>query len=770
MKLTQIFRSLIRDRLNTSVIIISLAIGIAAFNLIIIFISRELKTDHFQSRNDQIYALKCDDPWIPGGKMYHCRFGSAEYMKENFAQVEDFCRINGASSQRIVVNKEEYFDKPACIAASSNFFDFFSYKLLTNNPGSALEAANNLVISTTLAKKYFGSENPVGKVITFFNGEKGENMVVTGIFEKPADNTQIRFDMVRLIRETDSRCYVRLKKQANAQEVEKLFKEKKGTIPIINTGTPGSYYLEPFMKTYFNIARGASFEVSRNKNDLLIALIIGLMILGVASFNYLGLLTNKLIRKTNENNIRRINGGSEFSLVLDFMVENLIVIGVSFILSLVLMAELVPFFNKLTGSTITNNFILQSGQLMILTGIVLFLFIVTLLFAFYRIHSNINTGFLKSAQSQKVKRVQLPAFNILQIASSIGLIICSMVIIRQMNFISDRPIGLNKQVIEVKLPGQYANKATVFKEELMKDISIDKVSVVSASPVLEHFLLLLKYREDGVEKEYSPAGFTGDENYLTTMGIELIDGPGFSENLTSDKNKLLINESMVRLFPNQSLIGKSLPGMDDRIVAGVVKDFHYSSLKSTIEPAFIAFDNKGSHLMVKPADNQVTRARQTITLVWQKLIPDYPLNIESVGDRYEWLHKENKNYIMLIGSCSLISLFLSMIGLFAVSYQTSRYRTKEIGIRKINGARIINILQLLNKDYLKWVALACVLASPVAWYFMHKWLQNFAYKTDFGWWIFAVSGIIALSVILLTVSWQSWRAATKNPVRALRYE
>lgn len=763
-----IVRRILRQRLNSSITVISLSIGIACFNLIIMFISRELRTDTFHKRADQIYALQCDDPWIQ--KTYSCRVGSVEYMKKNFAQIEDFCRISAAGSQKIEVNAEEYFDKPQIIATSSNFFDFFSYRLLTNNPETALEAPSNLVISQDLAKKYFGSVDPLGKIITFFNRDKVEPMVVTGIFEKPVDNTQIELDMVRLIGETDSRCYVRLTKMADPAELEKLFKEKKETIPSIYSGTPGSYYLKPLKEVYFDSSRHTSFEASRDKTDLWIAFIIGLMIIGIASFNYLGLLANNLNEKTKEYNIRRINGGSTFSFIMDFMIENLIVIAVSFIISLLLMQEMVPFFNELTGSSITEKFILQGRQIASLLGIVALLLFITYLFVVYRIHSDLNKSSLKPSKENNFKNVRFPVFNIIQLASSVALIICSIIIIKQMIFITNKPIGLDKESIEVKLPPSYAERAGLFEAELKKNSSIDKVSVCGTSPLLEHFLLLLDYKENGVDKQYSPAGFTGDENYIKTLGIALVAGSDFSENAVSNKNKCLVNESFVKLFAGQDLIGKPVPGMEDRIVIGIVKDFHYSSLKSYVEPAFIAFDNKGGHLMVKGTANQTTQTRETISQVWKKLIPEYPVNIESVGDRYEWFHRANKNYIKLIGACSIISLFLSMIGLFAISYQTSRYRTKEIGIRKINGARTYEILAMLNNNFAKWVGIACIFAFPAAWYAMHKWLNNFAYKTEFKWWVLVLAGVIALIITLFTVSWQSLRAATRNPVEALRYE
>ena len=765
-----ILRNILRQKLNSGIIIFSLSIGLASFNLIILFITRELKTDSFHENADRIFALKCDDPWIPGAKMYHCRFGSAEYMKVNFAQVEDFCRYNNSNALKIIADNEDYFDHPQIIGASENFFRFFSYKLLTNNPGTALEANNSLVISSDLANKYFGTDDPLGKVITLVNRNKTDQMTVTGIFEKPVDNTQLNFDMVRLIGEVDSRCYVRLVKNTDPEEVEKLLSEKKETIPVINTGTPGQYYLLPLRKAYFDTLRGLTVDVSRDNRDLWISLIIGLMIIGIATFNYLGVLTNKFQGKVKEFYLRRINGSTIQDLIARFMVENSILVAISFVIGMILMLDALPFFNALTNSKITETFICQPEQISILAAVLVFILLITLIFVFYLIRSNLNLNYLKTDRAQTVRSIQIPVFNIFQLASSIALIICAFLIIRQMNYITNKPIGLNKEVIEIKIPPQYKDKAPVFKEELLKSSSVNSVSVVGASPVLEHFMVALKYQQDGVEKEYSPSGFSGDENYLDVLGIGLIDGTGFSEILSANTKKCLVNQSFARLFQDQDLIGKGIPGMEDMIVSGIVEDFHYSDLKSIVEPAFISFDNKGGHLLVKATENQTQEARILISAIWQKLIPDYPVDTESVGDRFGWFHRGNLNFKRLIGACSVISLFLSMIGLFAVSYQKTISRTKEIGIRKINGANIIEILVMINRDFVRWTVIAFITAVPAAWFAMNKWLENYAYKTEVKWWIFAVSGVIVLTISLVTVSWQSWKAARRNPVEALRYE
>jgi len=762
-----IFRSLLRQKLNTCIIIASLAIGMASVNLIAMFIQRELNTDGFQAGKDQIYALKCDFIYKKDPQIFRCDAGSVEYMKINFAQIEDFCRVSDGSVPKVVVNKEVYFDHPKIIAASKNFFDFFTYKLLTNNPKTALEANNNLIISEDLAHKYFGSTDAVGQVITLVDGDKKEQMVVSGIFRKPLDNSQLNFDIVRpIIGEQSSPCYVKLRHNANPNELEAIFKANKNSIP----GTPSQYYLKLLGDSYFDNSGGSSVKSSRDKTDLWIAFVIGLIIMSIATFNYLGLINNNLLEKNKAYVIQRVNGGSKFGFVLNFMAESLIVVGLSFILSLFLMLWVAPFFNGLTSTNISANFIFRLQQILILSAVVALLLITTFLFVSFRIGTNINFNILKPGGNQIGKRIQFPAFNIFQLASSLVLIIFSVVIIKQTNYITQKPIGLDKEAVEVKIPFEYVSKIVAFKEELIANSAISQVSIADGSPIKNIELVLLKYKENGVEMEVNMCAFYGDENYTSTVGIQLIEGSGFSGNPLADKKKFLINESLARLFPGQNLIGTCLPGFEKRIVTGIVKDFHYASLKSLVEPACIYFSPPCYHLMVKPSKNQIAQAHLAIAKTWKKFIPDYPLDMETIGDQYEWLHRENKNYLRLIGACCFISIFLSMIGLFAISYQSSRYRTKEIGIRKVNGARISEVMVMLNKDAVKWVAIAFVIASPIAWYAMHRWLEDFAYKTELSWWIFALAGVLALGIALLTVSWQSWKAATRNPVEALRYE
>ena len=770
MKLNHILRSLLRDRLVTSVIIISLAIGLTCINLIMLFINRELNTDNFQINVDRIYILKCDDPFNKGSKMFTCRLGAVEYMKENYAQVEDYCRIKSANVQKVLANDQTYYDNPVVYEASANFFTFFTYKLLTNNPNSVLETKDDIAISEDLSIKYFGTSLPVGKIISLTNGETKTDYVIKGVFRKPKANTQLSFDMVTLANESDSFAFLLLKEKNDPSTLENVFTEDKEKIPSINAGTPGKYYLENFRQEYFDTTQKAPLGPIRDKSDIWLALIIGAMILTVASFNYLGLINNKLLNKTHEFYIRRINGGSKFSLITNFLLENLIIVTISFTVGLLLLQWIIPFFNAFTKSDIRFLHFFQINQLLIMTGVIAFLLLITMLFSFVKINFQTISSTSMVWVDNKGKIIQIPVFNIIQLTISLILLVCSVIIMKQINYIKDKDIGLDKEVLEVKLPDQYNDKTMAFKEEILKNSAVDLVSLATASPLQEHWSVLYQYTKDGEEKQYTPSLFSGDENYIKTLGIRLINGRIFSGNIASDKNNCLINESLARIFSEQNLIGAKLPGDNSLTVIGVIQDFNYSSLKKVIEPCIITFNIGGNHLLVKASADKIPAIRKVIKETWQKFIPDYPLNIESIKDKYEWYHRENSNYAKLIASCCLISLFLSMIGLFAISFNSSRKRTKEIGIHKINGATILEILFLLNKDFFRWVAIAFIIATPIAWYSMHKWLEDYTYKTNLSWWVFTAAGVVTIAVSILTVSWQSWKAATSNPVEALRFE
>jgi putative ABC transport system permease protein len=770
MKLNQIFRSLFRSPLNSLIIIISLATGMACTNIIMLFITRELNTDSFLQNRDRIYLLKCDNPYEKGSQMSNCKKGGAEYIKENFSQVEDFCRIRYARAQKVMIGNQIYNDNIAVFETSATFFSVFSFKLLTNNPNSVLKTKDDIVISEDLAQKYFGERLPVGRIITIINDNIKTDFIIKGIFRKPVENSQFSFDMVKLSENTERYAFLLLKSNTDPAKLEKLFAEEKDKIPVINDGTPGKYYLKSLKQTYFDNSEYSLLGNTRDKSDITIALIIGLMIICVASVNYLGLINNKLFDKTPEFYIRRINGGSRTSLILDFMIENLMIVFIAFLLSLEVISWIIPFFNGLTESKIDATYLTRPDSLLIMSYIGFLLLLATLIFSVRKINKQKISSISKVVIDKEGKIIKFQAFSIFQLVVTIILLICSITIIKQINFITQKEIGINKDVIEVKIPSIYESQTGIFKEDLKRNPSVASISVTTASPLLEWIETSFQYKENGEDKEYSPKIFRGDEAFIRTLGINLTDGRDFSGNITSDNNSCIINESLAGYFSGRNLIGEKLPGYEKLTVIGIVKDFNCSGAKDPVSPGIIIFDNSGSHLLVMPSSGQSQSVRKSISETWQKLIPDFPLNIESVGERYDWYHISETNFARLIVSCCLISLFLSMIGLFAISFHSCRKRTKEIGIRKINGASVLEVISLLNRDFFRWIIISFVPASFITWYIMNKWLQGFAYRTELSLWIFALAGLLIVFTTFLTVSWQSLSAATRNPVDALRYE
>ena len=770
MKLNQIFRSLFRNPLNSLIIIISLAIGMACANLILLFITRELNTDNFQQNRDRIYLLKCDNPYEPGSQMSNCKSGSAEYIKENFSQVEDFCRIRFARAQKILIGNQIYTDNLAVFETSANFFTIFSYKLLTNNPNSILTSEDDIAISEDLALKYYGESLPVGRIITIVNGNTRTDFNIKGIFRKPFENSQFDFDMVTLSENTERYAFLLLKSNTHPAKLEKLFAEEKEKIPVINDGTPGKYYLKSFKQTYFDTSEYSLLGNKREKTDIMVAMIIGLMIICVASVNYLGLINNRLFDKTPEFYIRRINGGSIVSLVFDFMIENLIIMGIAFVISLEIMSWILPLFNDLTGSKIDVTYFARADSFLFMSYVAFLLLFATLLFSANKLNKQKISSSHKIIIDNEGKIVKIPAFNIFQLVITIILLICSVTILKQINYITKKEIGISKDVIEVKIPSIYESQTKTFKEIMLKYPSVASISVTQASPLLEWIQTSFHYTENGEDKQYSPKIFRGDEAFIRTLGINLTEGRDFSGNIISDKNNCIINESLARYFSGRNLIGEKLPGYEKLTVIGIVRDFNCSGVKDPVSPGVIIFDNSGTHLLVMPAFGQSQIVKNSISETWQKLIPDFPVSIESVKERFDWYHIKETNFAKLIVSCCFISLVLSMIGLFAISFHSSRKRTKEIGIRKINGATVLGVISLLNRDFFRWVIIAFVPASFIAWYTMNRWLQGFAYRTELNLWIFALAGLLIATITFLTVSWQSWRAATRNPIESLKYE
>jgi putative ABC transport system permease protein len=754
--------------------LISLSFGITCTWLVGVFIQRELATDTFHTHAQRIYSLSADDPFNSGGKMFFVRDGAAQHMKDNYEQVEDYCLIKSTITNKVNANNNSFYDQPKTIAVSPNFFNFFSYELIAKSTDKLLEAENCVVISEELAYKYFGTASALGQVIEIeeltrpANQAISKSYVVNGIFRRPIENSHLQFDIATMMKRGDSRAFIRLAQGVKESEMELIFFKNKDQIPVIHAGTPGSYYLNDLSSNYLTHQKHSEAEITRDKADIYIALAIALTIFLISMINYLSLLNNAIITRLKSFVIRRVNGASARDNLIAVIYEVVLLVAGSLMLSAISIGLFLPLFNQLLNTTIQTVYFMQLSQLLLVVGVFVVVVFLSFIFVLFRL-KQVSAVNIQALNQKEGSFATSPVFRQLQICSTIVLIIVSITIIKQLHYQNNKALGLNKDVIVLNLPSTYYDQAKVFKEVLIHHSCIENVSVASSTPLMGNWMAMFHYLDGGEEKNYTPSGFGGDADYLQTLGIKIIAGEDFNPQMIANRDKCLVNESLLNLFPNRKIIGENLPGTN-KLVIGVVKDFHYSNLNNLIEPAIIELQEDGNHLLIKPTAKGWEEAHQLVSTIWQKLVPDYPESKISLRDKYKILHTENYQFIRLITVCSLISIFLSMIGLYTTSLHMSHARTKEIGIRKVNGAKITEILAMLNKDFIKWVAIAFVIACPIAWFAMNQWLENFAYKTNLSWWIFALAGIMALSIALLTVSWQSWRAARQNPVEALRYE
>ncbi len=753
-----IFRNIIKGRLTYATLFASLVVAFTSALLILGFNFKEYAVDSFHTNKNSIFRLLSDDPWRENEKFPYITKDAPAYIKSSFPEVVDFCQWNKNGYEKIEVNGNTFFSGINIFETDPSFFKIFSYQIKEGNINNVLETKSDIILTDEISRKLFGDESSLGKLITVSFRNETITYTVSGVIETPKIKSHLKFDMLTSIEGKDLRgctAYLLLKKGISPSDFEQKLQDHRTEIPFFMPESSVNYYLESLPTIYL------SREV---KAKILIYFIITLLIVLVAFFNYINLMVTHIREREKELIIRRVIGGSFYHISKILVQELTIMVIGSFAVSLFFAKLGLPLFNTINKTDVgfidfINPEVL--GSLFIVT-----LFILSLSFIIIYFHIKRNNMKESSAKGNSGKFALINTF---QFAVSVLLIVCTVVIFKQIRFIHHKDIGLNRNVVEMRLPPFNGNKSAVLRELLQKSPAIEEVSVCDASPVKEGAMVIFTYEVNGEKKDYSPLFFKGDENYLTTLDIQLVEGRDFSAIDADNKNKCIINQAMVKFLKLDSPVGKILPGSKMEII-GVVKDFHWSSVESDIPPSIIAPSKTGANVLVKVIPELRTEALTYIDQCWEELIPDYPFEYSTIGDSFNAKHEKYDLQIRFVAFFCSLAILLSIIGLLAHSISTVKYKTKEIGIRKVNGAKVSEILSMLNKDFVKWVVIAFVIATPIAYYAMNKWLENFAYKTSLSWWIFALAGLLALGIALLTVSWQSWRAATRNPVEALRYE
>lgn len=765
-------RSILKRKFLSIVFVISLILGLVCSFYITGFSYHELNIDGFNANKDQIFRLLSNDPWQPDIKIASIIQGVPEHITETLPEVIDYCQIGNFNVDKISTEQNNFFSEFIVLEASPSFFQFFSFPLISGDE-NLLSTNNQVVLSEDLAIKLFGDTDVKGKKIKMKLHEAYGLMdyFVSGVVDTKSIKSHLSFDMIVSNADRDvmmSLAYLKLAKTANPVLVEEKINVIKADMPALFDDIPTNYFLQELKDIYYEQHWESKILKTRSRQYIHYAIILGLIIYLVAGFNCINLMYFQLKIREKEMLIKRINGGWFRNLEFQFFSEFAILILFSSLLSIVILDPAMSFFNQLTESDyLFSDFIKPPIVLIALSLVLMISFLSWLLIRWFirKRHFNLlKNNFLPS----EINRKHLPVLILFQFVASIVLIISTITVLKQVYFIHNKDIGMDKDVVVVSLGIENGGKSLAMKNQLLTYPSIKSVAVCESSPMHIGAMALIDYVENGKKKVYTPFILAGDEEMMNITGLQLIEGRDFDKN-SDNKNQCIVNKALVDFFGMDNPVGSYMPGTG-KLIIGVCKDFLWQSLEKSSSPAYISYSEEGANLLVKLNPELQQEGIAAIEKIWNDLIPDYLVEWSTIGDQFEVKHKKQEHFVNFITSFSVLSIFISVIGLFSLSLFSIRQRIKEIGIRKVNGAKIVEVMTFLNTHFLQLIFVAFIISMPLAWMTMNKWLENFAFRTELNWWIFVLGGIVTLFIALITVSWQSWRAASRNPVEALRYE
>ncbi len=784
------FRNLWKNKVFSFINIMGLTVGMTACFLIFLYVKFELSYDAFNSKADRIYRLVTDLK-TPSDNLHIgvTSWAFAPKIKSELPEVQSFARISRGSF--LITKGNIKFQEDKCLFADSSLFHLFDFKLLQGNPQTALKNPYSIVLSETYAKKYFGNENPVGQTLLF----SGDHIPasVTGVMKDIPDNSQIKTDlfvsMSTLTQKINAgiddqwdnfgaTSYLLLTPGANAIGLEKKF-------PAFLTNWIGTdmdkaqmHYtlsLEPLRDVYLYSDRDAS--KTGNIRNVYIFSIIAVFILLIACFNFINLTTARASERAKEVGIRKVVGASKRQLARQFIGESVLLCLISFILVIGLSVLLLPSFNHLSGKMISHGIFSNFSYLILLFFASVCIGLIAGIYPALVLSSFKPIIVLKGRFSSGTKGILLrKGLVVAQFTISIALIIGTIIVYSQMKYMRNQDLGFNKdQMIILDSNGDSARFA--FAQSLLSIPNVKSVSLSSSAPGMGNSEAYSQVENKNGDMQVATlARYAVDFNFIPQYKMKMVAGRAFSKDFATDTTQaIILNETAVRQFgyssPDQ-IIGKRFDqwGRQGKVI-GVVKDFHYRSLQQNIKPLSMVIQPESEGLVnvnVSAADLPQTLA--VIESKWKQMIPARPFSYTFLDDTFNKQYRNEDRFEKLFFNFAILAIFISCLGLLGLASYSTLQRTKEIGIRKVLGASVSGITSLLSKDFIKLVLIALVIASPLAWFGMHKWLQGFAYRINIGFWVFILAGLLAILIAVLTVSFQAIKAAVANPVKSLRSE
>ena len=789
------FRSILNNKGISSINILGLAIGMMAVLLIFQYISFEKNYDKFFDNTDRLHRLVFYRYYKTGlDKSVGNNFYVGQMAFERIPEIENFCRCK--KETQFVEAGDQIYKEERTLFADSSFFDLFSHTVISGDKRDFLRQPGMVILTESTARKYFGNSDPIGKTIYGVNPGK-KPVTVQGVVKDVPINSHLKFDLVISLSTLTNKSYCYTCNNTNTYfllregaDPEKIGSEIASladeyfTLAKVEIDFPIEFHLQPVTSIHLHSNYRFEHEPNGNNKYVTILLIIAILILISASLNYFNLYSSITRRRINGIGIRIVNGALSGNIISEFITESILTGTISLVLAFILLDLFFPVFKSFLDLDFTSGSLFNIRTWILPAAILVLISLFAGLVLGIRIYGVAPVSFMRK-EVQKINRKFTGKFySIGQFTVAIILIAGTLGALKQIRYMQQDAFTMNiDHTLVVKRPvaREFNTSQKSFQESILKFPEVSEITFSTITPGEKNTWvkggISLKGKESlGYQFFQSDVA----PNFFSFFNVRLLAGRNFfpdETNWQGGPRHLILNKEAALALGEDSykdLIGKTMYDSDNKEdigeIVGVIDGYFQNSLDQEIKPTIFNCDQGGYFIFIRIQNANTQDIVGNVKSEFQKYFKNQYFEYFFLDDYFNMQYRSHIQLFRCFILFSLMAIIITSLSLFGRVLQVSLSRTKEIGIRKINGARVSEILYLLNKDFILLVLFACLIAIPVAWYALYKWLQSFAYRTEIGWWIFGLAGIFAFGIALLTVSWQSWRAATRNPVETLRYE
>lgn len=795
-------RNQAKNKLFSAINIFGLAIGLAVSVLILNYVSFEFSFDKMHGKRDRIYRVeslffegdRLTDDWATSS------FGYGSAISNEMTGIDNYVRIGVQNTEQTVIYQEQRIRETGIAYSGPSFFSVFDFKLKNGSPDDQLKRPNTVVITEEVAQRIFKDENPIGKLLTFANGSRFSECEITGVLENFPQNSHIRFNYL-VAYETlpnwmkefwylhEAYTYLLLSPGKNPKDIENQFPlmaEKYKTRDALKNKT-WAVSLVPLDQIHLNQQKQYEREVKGNERSLITLIIIAIVILLTAWINYINLTTARSMERAKDVGLRKVAGAFRYQLIRQYLMESWLVNLSALGLAAVLVFFLKPAFNQIMGENIGLYILSQPmfwfvASIVLVAGIVLSGFYPAFIMTRVKPSIILKGNYFNSGSAGTTRQVLV----VFQFAASLFLICGTFIVYKQVKFMQRQNLGVDiNQTIVLKYPVSRQNlnqQVNMFAENMEQEQTISSVSLADAVPGMEvAYFASNQLQGNGTDQSRLYEMLNVDYQFVKTFDLELLAGRSFQKGFGNERENLLINEAAMSLLgftnPDEAL-GKNvmLEGETEPVkIIGVVKNWHQRGLNNAFTPIMFVLSGRLGwlplkYIAIKMAGNNYEATLELIRNRWASYFPEASFDHFFLDHFFDSQYKTDKRFGTIVSIFTGLAFFISVLGLWALAAFTASKKTKEVGVRKVLGAHSGNIIYLFSKEIIVLILIALVVATPLSLFVMKSWLLNYAFRTEISLWIYVSGGIITIAIAMFTVGWQSWKAAVRNPVEALRYE